>query len=189
MGRLRPEERSSEYLHSKVTDFFYRKGQTSLNKWQINQIVRNALSNRVALTHDDINTLEAEIRRKETGLPGSKMSPVSSSQIKLRNNIDIKMSGQMPKVKNGGSSPLAANAQRFVHHKQMSINDMSMSNQMVSNSGTINSSILQEFNQRQNGGGASSLNASANMPIAKMAAQQTHIQSKNRLQSLETQQQ
>jgi len=100
IGRLRPDERSSDLLHSKVTDFFHRKGSTSLNKWQINGVVRKVLTNRVALTHDDITALETEIRRKETGLPGSKMSPVSSSAIKLR-NVDLKK---------GGGSPLAANA-------------------------------------------------------------------------------
>ena len=36
ISRLRPDERTSDLVHSKVSDFFHRKGETSLNKWQIN---------------------------------------------------------------------------------------------------------------------------------------------------------
>ena len=169
IGRLRPDERSSDLLHSKVTDFFHRKGSTSLNKWQINGVVRKVLVNRVALTHDDIASLEKEIRRKETGLPGSKMSPVSSSTIKFR-NVD---------VKNGGSSPLAANASRFVHQKRMSMdeqNDYTRINRNMSpisiNQPNINDSILDELNVSNN---RQQMRGSNNVPMAQMAGNQMRM--------------
>ena len=74
VARLPPEQRSPELVHSKITDYFQRKGETSLNKWQINACVRQVMNQRSTVTHDDLNNLEAVIRRKETGLPGSKLS-------------------------------------------------------------------------------------------------------------------
>ena len=54
-----------------VTDYLYAKGKTSLNKWQVNAVVRNVLAHRLAVNHNDIQKIEAEILRKETGLPGT----------------------------------------------------------------------------------------------------------------------
>ena len=33
VSRIPMETRSSEQVHSRITDYFHRKGETSLNKW------------------------------------------------------------------------------------------------------------------------------------------------------------
>ena len=78
------------------------------------------MASRVSVTHDDLNELEKNIRRKETGLPGSQRSPPSKNttprngrynQVKIKSNN----SGMGPKVMIGSNSPLAANASRQIH--------------------------------------------------------------------------
>ena len=66
-------------MQSRITDYFYTKGETSLNNWQINAIVRQVMVARVTVTHDDLKVLETLIRRKETGLPGANVSPTKGS--------------------------------------------------------------------------------------------------------------
>ena len=116
------ETRTSEQVHSRITDYFHRKGETSLNKWQINSIVRQVMAARVSVTNEDIMKLEDAIRRKETGLPGSKMSPKATS-TKMASHFERHPNSRM----NGGSnasSPLAMNAQRSLHQKRASMADL-----------------------------------------------------------------
>ena len=80
ISRLSPSERSSNLIHSRITEYFHKLGRSSLNKWQINAVVRQVMATRVSVTHEDIHNLEEHIRRKETKLPGSKLS------LKLRGN-------------------------------------------------------------------------------------------------------
>ena len=55
--RLRPEDRNSDIVINRVTDYFHKKGETSLNKWQINAIVRQTMATRVSVSHDDLAML------------------------------------------------------------------------------------------------------------------------------------
>lgn len=73
------------------------------------------MASRVSVTHDDINVLEELIRRKETGLPGSKMTPKNAAASVGRfKNVNMKPSGS--KIRMGGAnSPLAMNASRSIH--------------------------------------------------------------------------
>ena len=84
VSRMPVEHRSSDTVHNKVSEYFVRKGETSLNKWQINAIVRQVMAARVSVTTEDLNVLEEMIRRKETGLPGAKVSPKSSPSSRMR---------------------------------------------------------------------------------------------------------
>ena len=54
-----------------------------MNHWQINAIVRSVLTHRTMVSHDDLSKIEAEILRKETGLPGTNQSP---------KNLDVRRS-------------------------------------------------------------------------------------------------
>ena len=72
---MRPDERSTELIISKITEYFHRLGRTSLSKWQINSVVRQHMTGRVSVTHDDISAIEEGILKKETGLPGTNNSP------------------------------------------------------------------------------------------------------------------
>ena len=74
ISRLNPNERNSNLIHSRITEYFYKQGRTSLNKWQINAVVRQVMAQRLSVNHEDIHNLEEQIRRKETKLPGSKLS-------------------------------------------------------------------------------------------------------------------
>ena len=85
ISRLSPEQRTPDLIHSRITEYFHRKGETSLNTWQINACVRQVMAKRVTVTHDDLINLESVIRRKETGLPGSKLSsPKNTSSQKMK---------------------------------------------------------------------------------------------------------
>ena len=73
VSRLLPEDRTPETVQNHISSFFLNKGETSMNKWQINSIVRQHMGTRLAVNHEDISTLNEIIRRKETGLPGTKV--------------------------------------------------------------------------------------------------------------------
>ena len=75
------------------------------------------MASRVSVTHDDLKVLEELIRRKEIGLPGSKMTPTNAARSSGRYaKVDIKQS------RTGSNSPLAMNASRSIHmiHEKMS---------------------------------------------------------------------
>lgn len=63
---------SNEEVHQLVTDYIIGKNRSSLNKWQINSVVRKVLANRTMITHEDLQEVEKQILRKESGLPMSK---------------------------------------------------------------------------------------------------------------------
>jgi len=117
IGRLSSDRRRPDLIHSLVTDYFFDKGQTSLPKWQINSVVRSVLGEKTQVTHDDLHTLEAEIRRKETGLPGSKLSPGAFKKIDIRRGL---ANGLRASDATGGS-PLASGGSSLIHQKRSSI--------------------------------------------------------------------
>ena len=105
---------------------------------------------RVSVTNEDILKLEDAIRRKETGLPGSKMSPKTSS-TKMASRFERMPNSRM----NGGSnasSPLAMNAERALHHqKRASMGDMVLMEPSMEHRGvdsSLTKGLLTELNTR-----------------------------------------
>ena len=104
ISRLNPNERNSNLVHSRLTEYFFKQGRTGLNKWQINAVVRQVMASRVSVTHEDIHHLEQAIRLKETKQPGgSKLSlnhqRNNSGASLLRNNSKNRF--EVKSVKNG----------------------------------------------------------------------------------------
>ena len=132
ISRLRAEDRIPENIHSRITAHIHSKGQTSLNKWQINAIVRQVMANKTACSPHDLKTLDEAIRRKETNLPGSKLSPGRSSS---------QLSSQAK------ASRMPISTHHGIYNKRMTIGDTSAS--PLRNSGA--SAILNELNARKKG--------------------------------------
>ena len=121
ISRLQPDQRSSDLIHSRITDFFHANGASSLNKWQINSVVRHVMAQRLSVTHDDLIELEKQIRLKETGLPGSKRSPLSTKKVSPETHykkVEIRPSAmkasnsRLQPIVGSHSPPLAAQAPR-----------------------------------------------------------------------------
>ena len=75
-----------------VSDYIHAKGRTSMNHWQINAIVRSVLTHRTMVSHDDLSKIEAEILRKETGLPGNTVCRIYSGTNQSPKNLDVRRS-------------------------------------------------------------------------------------------------
>lgn len=101
------------------------------------------MASRVSVTHDDLNVLEELIRRKETGLPGSKMSPASGvrkSKQDLYKNVEIRPNGKIRM--SGSNSPLAMQGQRAIHDKRHSMETIPSNAQS-----NLTSNLLQQRSQ------------------------------------------
>lgn len=115
-------------------------------KWQINSVVRQVMAERSQVTFDDIQTLEAEIRRKETGLPGSKVSLGAFKKIDIRRGLANGLKSS------NANSPLATNASRFIHQKRSSINSQpNVDSRDVSPNIRINQSSMSNLQNDRDG--------------------------------------
>jgi len=60
VNRMHTEGNSTaEAIHSLVTDYVIGKARSSLNKWQINAVVRAVLGSKTMVSHDDLQQVES----------------------------------------------------------------------------------------------------------------------------------